>query len=131
MKKYLLLSFMIIIGFFLPITDYVELNHLMIVKDIGLDCKDNIYHLYMKEIIPKKEDNGIQYDYQIYQGEGATILKAYQDLSNHTNKKIFFKNTKSIITNCTNTKDLIKTFTIKPKWIIHTKKSIKKELRNP
>lgn len=131
MKKYLFIIIFIISGLFLPISDYVELNNLIIVKNIGLDCQNNIYNLYIKEIIPEKNTNNINYKYKIYQSKGKNIKEAYQNLINNTSKKIFIKDTKSIITNCHNNKNIIKYFSLNKTTIIHTKKSIKKELSKP
>lgn len=129
MKRYLFLLIFLIIGFFLPIPDYVELNHLMIVDSIGLDCSLDGYHLYLKEVIPKRGDDGIQYDYKIYHGNGKDIKDLYSDIVRNSHKKIFLDDTKTVITNCSSSKELIQVFSLNPKNIIHTKKDIKKELK--
>ena len=129
MKRYLFLLIFCMIGFFLPIPDYVELNHLMIVDSIGLDCSFDGYHLYLKEVIPKRGDDGIHHDYKIYYGNGNSIKDSYFDIIDNGHKKIFLDDTKTIITNCPSSKELIQTFSLHPKSIIHTKKDIKKELK--
>ena len=128
MKKYYFIIIFILLGFFLPISDYVELNHLMIVDKIGLKCNKDSYHLYLREVIPKRSDNGILYHYKIYDGTGSNILNAYQDLSHHTGKNIYIKKVQSLVTNCYDSSTTINFFSIYPKNIYHTKKNIKKEL---
>ena len=128
MKKYLFLIISCLVGLFLPITNYVELNHLLIVESIALDCKNNYYHLYLKEIIPKKGNNDINYQYKIYQDKGNSLNKAYQNIINNTSKKIFIKDTKKIITNCQKTNDILNYFSLKNTTIIYSKKDLKKEL---
>lgn len=128
MKKYLFLIVSIITGLFLPLKNYVELNHLMIVESIGIDC-NNEYKLYLKEIIPEKGNNDINYKYKIYEGNGKSINISYKEILNNSNKKVFIKDTKTIITNCLNTKEILSYLNIKPKNIIYTKKDIKKELK--
>lgn len=128
MKKYIYLTILISLGFFLPLSDYVELNHLMIVEKIGLECKNNEYQLYLKEIIPKKGNNGIDYDYKIIEATGTTITKAYQKIEKKTKKDIFLEDTRTVITNCKKKESLLSKFPIHPKKIIETTKSIKKEL---
>ena len=129
MKRYYFLILFLLIGLILPIPDYVELNHLMIVDSIGLDCSKSQYSLYLKEVIPKGGDDGIQYHYKIYLGIGNSIEDSYQNIVQNTHKKIFLDDTKSVITNCLSSTELIQYFSIHPKSIFHTKNSIKKELK--
>lgn len=128
MKKYYFIIIFIILGFFLPISDYVELNHLMIVDEIGVKCSNKTYHLYFREIIPIRNDNGIHYNYKIYDGFGTDLFKAYKDLAGQTGKNIYIKKVQKLITNCYESSTTRDFFSIHPKDIYHTKKNIKKEL---
>lgn len=114
-RNIIIISLVIILSLFFKIPQYLELNNLKIIEGIGLDCY-NKNNLYLKEIIPEKDDNGIEYKYQIYIS------------SNKINNNYYLKNTKYIITNCDNTSSLIKKYNLKPKYIYHTQSDIKKEL---
>ena len=107
---------------------YVELNNLVIIDGIGVDCSDNQYNIYLKEIIPIKDDSGIEYEYKYYNVKDDDLEKSYNLFDEKISKKIYYKSTKYVISNCTNSKKLISTYNINPKYIIHTNKDIKKEL---
>ena len=124
---YILLISSFILSFFIK-DKYVELNNLVIVEGIGLECIDNEYSIHLKEVIPIKDDSGIEYEYKYYNVKSDDIEKSYDLFDEKISKKIYYNGTKYIITNCTNTKELISTYNINPKYIIHTNKNIKKEL---
>lgn len=118
MKKYLfIILIVLIISLFIKIPEYKELNNLKIIEGIGLECINNNKILYLKEIIPEKDDNGIEYNY-----------KYHKVNFNNLNNKYYLKNTKYIITNCSNTIDLIYNYKLMPIYIYHTNNDIKKEL---
>ena len=115
MRKYLFLFIIALICFCsFNIPKYRELNELKIIEGIGYDCLNN--KIVLKEILPEKDDNGIEYKYKIY-----NIKKINNDF--------YLQNTKYIITNCDNTSSLIKKYKVKPKYIYHTNFDIEKELR--
>lgn len=118
MKKYLfIILIVLIISLFIKIPEYKELNNLKIIEGIGLECINNNKILYLKEIIPEKDDNGIEYNY-----------KYHKVNSNNLNNIYYLKNTKYIITNCSNTIDLINNYKLRPIYIYHTNNDIEKEL---
>lgn len=82
---------------FIDIPDYVELNNLVIVDDVY--CKDN--NIYIKEIIPIKDDSGISYKYKKYKIKLNNKDNILKDIESNINKKVYFKN-KNIIKNLTN-----------------------------
>lgn len=134
MKKVILAIFcvFIVIGalFLIKIPEYVELNNLMIVEGIGVECDGKTYKLYLKEIIPTKDDTGISYKYKIYNSDGFNSLKkAYQKTEEKSKKKIFYKDARFIITNCTKSNHIIDYFEIDPNYIKHTKNDIEKEMK--
>lgn len=63
MKKYIFIIVLIILLLFIKIPSYRELNDLKIIKYIYV-C-DNYYY-YLEEVIPIRDDNGIEYDKKIY-----------------------------------------------------------------
>lgn len=115
MKKFFILTLCIlfILAVF-KIPEYRELNNIKIIESIGYDCIND--KIYFKEIIPEKDDSGLDYNYKIH----------YID---KINKDYYLKSTKFIITNCDNTNILINKYNLKPKYIYHTKNDIEKELR--
>lgn len=115
MKRIFILIILIIICFYtFNIPKYRELNNIKIIEEIGYDCGNNT--IYLKEIIPEKDDSGIEYKYKIY------------NINNNINNTFYLKSTKYIITNCPNTSYLINKYNLTPKYIYHTNNDIKKEL---
>ena len=100
---------------FIYIPEYKELNNLIIVKEIEVKCKDNEYNVKLKEVIPEKEDNGIEYKYKDYKEKGTNLKEIKTSLEKNTYKKFYYKRTNYLITNCNNEKDIMKTFNIKRK----------------
>lgn len=120
----------LIISFFLiKIPEYVELNNLIIVEGIGVECNKEYFKLYLKEVIPTKDDTGISYDYRIYDsGNSSSIANAYKKLEKKSKKKIFYKDVRYVMTNCTKSESILEYFDVNPNYIEHTKNEIKKEL---
>ena len=130
MKKYVLIIVIIIFMIiFIKVDDYVELNNLVLVDGIGVSCRDNSYVLFIKEIIPKKKDTGIEYSYKVYEDANSSIEGAYKNISKEVSKKIYSKEARYIITDCDKSDKIIEYFKINPKYIKHTKKSIEKEIK--
>ena len=62
MKRIIFIIILIVLLVFIKIPSYRELNDLKIIKYIYV-C-DNYY--YLEEVIPIRDDNGIEYDKKIY-----------------------------------------------------------------
>lgn len=129
MKKFILalLCVFVIVGafFLIKIPEYVELNNLIIVEGIGVQCDSKNYKLYLKEIIPTKDDNGITYKYKLYDSDNFNSLeKAYKKIEEKSKKKIFYKDARYLVTNCNKSDKIIEYFKIDPNYIEHTKKEI-------
>lgn len=116
-KNILIIISVILISLIFNIPKYRELNNIHIIEGIGINCINDKQIVYLKEIIPEKDDSGIEYKYRYY---------TYHNKIN--NNKIYLKGTKYIITNCINTNEVINTYNLNPKYIYHTNKDIKKEL---
>lgn len=134
MRKVIVGIICIIIGiiflFIVKIPKYVELNGLIIVEGIGVECRDGRYKIHMKEIIPLKDDTGISYKYKVYSSEEENDLeRAYKTIEDKTSKKIFYKDSKYVITNCVKSDKIVDYFSVKPNYIEHTKKDIYKTLK--
>lgn len=121
MKKLFLILLITIELSLIKIPTYVELNNLAIIEEIAIEQKDNQYTIILKEIIPIKANEGINYKYKYYKETSSTIKKAYNIISSKTKKKLYLNKTKSLITNISSSKDIINTLNISPKTIIHTK----------
>ena len=129
MKKITLLILILITLLSLKIPPYIELNDLVIIETIIIKKDHNIYNVYLKEIIPKKDNNSIIYEYKYYNSKNNNIIKAIESIQTKTDKKIYISKTKTLITNISNTDKLKKELNIKPNSIIHTK-NIEKYLKN-
>lgn len=116
-KNILIIISVILISLIFNIPKYRELNNIHIIEGIGINCINDKQIVYLKEIIPEKDDSGIEYKYRYY---------TYHNKIN--NNKIYLKGTRYIITNCINTNEVINTYNLNPKYIYHTNKDIKKEL---
>ena len=116
-KNILIIISVILISLIFNIPKYRELNNIHIIEGIGINCINDKQIVYLKEIIPEKDDSGIEYKYRYY---------TYHNKIN--NNKIYLKGTRYIITNCINTNEVINIYNLNPKYIYHTNKDIKKEL---
>lgn len=126
-KTFFLLLISLFISFFIDIPSYVELNDLVIVEGIGISCSEEDYKIYIKEIIPTKDDTGMNYKYKIYESDLKKMDKFIDNISNEIDKKVFYKDLKYIITDCDNTSEVRNELKIKPKYIKHVK-DVKKEM---
>ena len=125
MKKIIYFLIVFLISFLIKIPPYIELNNLAIIETIGIEEKDNMYTIYLKELIPIKNDQGIKYEYKYYEASSKTIDKAINKIKKETSKKLYFSKIKKIITNIKNTDPIKKELDIKPNSITHTNKNIK------
>lgn len=129
MKKTIIIIILIIIGLIIKIPKYEELNNLAIIHSIAINSKEGKIVLILKEIIPKKDDNGITYDYNYYKSNGKSIEEALNKLTKKTKKKIYLYRCKYLILDETTSNDIISKLNIKPKYIIHTNKDINKYIK--
>ena len=132
MKKLLLIAIIVLELSIIPIPQYKELNNLAIIEDIKVIKTRNKYTITLKEIIPIKENNGINYKYKYYQDSSNTIKDTIYKLNNKTKKKLYLKKVKSLTTNIINSNNIIKELDIKPKTITHINYYLSiKEQTNP
>ena len=118
--KRLQLLFGILLLILLPIPKYVELNHLILIQSGKIYCTEEQYKITLKEIIPKKEDNGIKYLYKNYQETGTSLKDMKQNLEEKEKKKFYYHGIKTLTTNCQNPKEISDIFQIpikKIKWL--------------
>lgn len=129
MKKYLLILIIIFELVTIKIPEYVELNNIAIIEEVAVIKTADRYTVILKEVIPKKDDNGITYEYKFYEKTAPTVEKAYNYIKNSAKRKIYIERVKSLITNCKTSKDIINSLEISPKTITHTTKDIEKIIK--
>ena len=129
MKKLIIIIIFITIGLLIKIPEYEELNNLAIINTIAINNKNNKTTIILKEIVPKKNDNGIDYDYIYYKSTSSSIDKALVNIKSKTKKKIYLQKCKYLILDKTTSDTIINRLNIKPKYIIHTNKDINKYIK--
>lgn len=117
MKKYtLLITIILIISFFAKIPKYNELNNIIIIDQISINCDNK--EITLREINPLKEDNKITYKYKKYKIKTNNLKKINEILEKKYKKQFFYNKTNKLITNCNNIniiKDKLKLSNIKIK----------------
>ena len=74
MKKIIIQVFMISIFLVLiPIPEYKELNHLILVNKIEITCTNNYINGTIFEIIPIKEEKEVKYKEKKYYKKGKSL----------------------------------------------------------
>ena len=96
MKKKIIF-FIIIIFLTTACSRYEELNNLSIISNIEIKYSDKNYVVIMQEVIPKKNDNNLSYDYTYRTGRGKDLKKAFDNIINHSPKKIYLKKVQNIV----------------------------------
>lgn len=128
-KRFLILLFLISMSIFFKIPEYVELNNLAIIEGIGVSYNNNHYTIYLKEVIPTKDDLGINYKYNYYKEDGKTIKTTLKKLQKKTKKKLYLSRAKFLITNKKTSTKILKDLNLNIKYIYHTKYNIYKKLK--
>lgn len=125
MKKILLTTFILILLFVYIVPPYNELNNLAIIDSIGVIENESNCTIYLREIIPSKDNNGISYKYKIHKEQGENIKNCWKKISKDKKKKLYLNKVKFLITNYES--DNIKnTLKINFKTIFHTNDVLKK-----
>lgn len=117
MKKILISTFLLIILFIYFVPKYNELNNIMIIDKVKVIKDNNTYNITFREVIPKRNNNGIIYTYKYHKTKVNNINKSISKIEKNTNKKLYLSKVKSLITNI-NSDLIINTYHIKPKNII-------------
>jgi len=128
-KKLILVIILIALSIFVKIPNYVELNNLAIIESIGIDYNNSHYTIYLKEVIPIKDDLGINYKYKYYKDDGKNIRETITKLKSKTKKKLYLDKVKFLVTNTTTSMKISKELNINFKYIYHTKNNILKKLK--
>ena len=129
-KRFLILLFLISMSIFFKIPEYVELNNLAIIEGVGVSYNNNHYTVYLKEIIPTKDNLGINYKYNYYKEDGKTIKTTLKKLQKKTKKKLYLSRAKFLITNKKTSNKILKDLNLNIKYIYHTNNNIYKKLKS-
>ncbi len=128
MKKLLITTIIFILLFIFIVPPYNELNNIAIIDSIGIEKTNDNYIVYLREIIPKKSDNGIKYTYKIYKTYTNKLENIESKLQKNVKKKLYLNKVKYLVININNTK-LIDKLKINPKSIYHTN-NVKDKLKS-
>ena len=129
MKKLFIIIIIILGAYIFKIPKYNELNNLAIIESIAVEYDGTNYTLYLKEIIPIKNDQGIKYNYKYYQEKDKTIESSYKKIKEKTKKKLYLKRCKFLITNIHNSENIIRILSISPEIIYHEPNNIYEKLK--
>lgn len=66
MKKIIYSILILSLVLFVKVPKYNELNNIHIIDRISIECDESYYFVKYREIISKREDNGIAYKYKNY-----------------------------------------------------------------
>lgn len=97
MKKIIMIILIIGLLIVVKMPKYVELNNLIIIDEIHVDCLDE-YNLKFREVIPKRDNNDITYKYKYYYGKGNNYKDILQTSFN--DKAYYVPSNVKIITKC-------------------------------
>ncbi len=129
MKKVLIVILAISGLFLFRIPEYKELNDLAIIEGIAVYYDGVNYTIYLKEIIPIKSEQGIEYKYKYYQTKDSNVYECYKKIISNTKKKLYLKRCKFLVTNISGSDEIINIFKIKPKNIYHEIKDVYEKLK--
>jgi len=124
MKKIFFVIIVFIIAILIKIPKYDELNNLAIIESVAVIYENKDFTIYLKEIIPIKDEQGINYEYEYYHAKSSSLEKTLQKIKSNTKKKIYLKKSKFLVTNYENSDFLKKKLNIKPKSIYHPSSDI-------
>lgn len=129
MKKILIIILILIGAYLFKVPEYRELNDIAIIEGIAVDYDGYNYKLYLREVIPIKGDQGIDYEYKYYEGVSSSLEDSYEEVLSNTKKKLYLKRCKFLVTNMYSSDDIIDIFNIKPKTIYHDTKEVYETLK--
>ena len=129
MKRIFVLTILILSLFIIKIPKYIELNNLAIIESMGVNYSKGNYYVYLREIIPYKDDQGVSYRYKYYNSNSNSIDGSILNIEKKINKKVYLKKLKLIIINKKQSKKIKKNIDYKAKNYIYTNKNTKKVIR--
>ena len=116
MKRVLFLFLFVLLLQYFFVPEYRELNNLVVIDKIRVLKKEEGYTISLREVVPKRENNGIQYSYEYYHYQVARLEDFYQDM--RQKKRFYFRKVKSLSSNM-NTDEFRYRLNLHPKTIYH------------
>ena len=125
MKKILIIVVILVVSLlFIDIPKYEELNNLAIIDAIGIENDNGMVKLILRELIPTKDDNGIEYNYVYYNSKADTVEEAYKKIKKSTKKRVYLDRCSYLILDNNYTDDVKKKLNIHPVVIYHRADSV-------
>lgn len=91
MKKVFYIIGIILLELIIP--PYKELNNILIVDKIEITCTNTVT-IKIKEIVPVKKENTIEYQYKYYEKEGRNIKDILKEIEKEEKKTIYLNHNK-------------------------------------
>lgn len=130
MKKVIIILLVLLGASIFKVPEYRELNDIAIIEGVAVDYDGYNYRLYLREVIPIKGEQGIDYEYEYYEGVSSSVEEAYEEILSNTKKKLYLKRCKFLVTNMYSSDDIISILNINPKTIYHDTKKVYEVLKN-
>lgn len=130
MKKIIIILLILLGAYIVKIPKYKELNEIAIIEGMAVSYQDSVYNVYLKEIIPIKTDDGINYKYKYYHEKSDNLEKAYKKIINNTKEKLYIKRCRVLVTNLKDSSIVLFTFNINPKSIYHVNDKVYEKLKS-
>lgn len=95
MKKviYILLFILLLINSH----NYKDLNNIAIITNISIEKDKNNYKVTFQEIIPKRNDTNIKYDYKYYTNINKDLKNAFNEIDTDITKNIYLEHLENIV----------------------------------
>ncbi len=96
MKKIIL---SVLIPFFIltGCSNYTELNNLSIVNEIGIEKRNNLYHVTISVVDTNNYENDDFYNKYIYEAEGINLTEAFNNLYLYLDKEIYISHLETLL----------------------------------
>lgn len=130
MKKIIIIILVLLGAYLIKIPEYRELNEIAIIEGMAIDYDGDYYTVYLKEVIPIKSDQGIDYEYKYYHERATSMEKAYEEIISNTKKKLYLKRCKFLVSNIYTTDKIINYFEINPNAIYHDMDNVYEKLKD-
>ena len=117
MKKIIILLLVFLfIGLLFNIPKYNELNNIVIIDKIKIDCSNDI-DILLREVNPVKTDNGITYNYTYYKNNIKNINMFKSSFTNKYHKSFYYNKVKILESNCNDIDRITSSINVKPNKI--------------
>ena len=119
MKMFFIVLITSLIILFGNVPEYNELNNIIIIDKINIECDKN-YNVKIREINLFKDDNGITYKYTYYNNKVDDLNDLKKSNFSKYHKLFYYDKVRYLDTNCSNIDMIKNTLNINPKKIIRS-----------